>query len=555
MIKKSRLFLPFIPVFVALFLAFGYLGYLQIWQREEYIAKVSNQVVRENVRQGWRGRIFDRHGRLLVGNRQVKKLFADARMIDNPEEIAEKISRLTNLSSSWVLNQLARKSRYIILKDNLTADEIQEIIRWRCPGLGIVTETERYYPEGDLAKNILGIYNENVNCGLELALDKYLRGRTMTQKVERDALGQELPLEFYSPQNLAGNDIYLTIDRNIQYNLENSLWDIIKTHGARRAMGVVQDPNTGQILAMANVGEDILPGSNFLVTNVYEPGSTLKLITYSAALATNLIKLDEPVNCENGRYQIYDRTITDHEPLGIVSWRQAFAHSSNIAAAKIGQKIGARVLETYLRNFGLGSFTGIGLPGESRGQLPRYWYPITPAIVAYGYGVGVTPLQLINCYSTIANGGQLLEPQIVLKVINPDGKKIFGAAPRVLRRVVPVAVAEQMKDLLREVVESGTGQRARIDDFVLGGKTGTARKIQLGRGQYSSTDYLASFCGIAPLSEPRLVCLVVVDNPGRNYYGGEVAAPAVARIMKESLQYLALNSSDDYWQLVRNIIK
>jgi len=560
---------------------------------------------------GARGNIYDRNGATLVMNEKVYGLYIDSKVVPTGDTektarfIYEKLKPYIVAASdergpgfSDIVRALKSNSRYYKLGVILNSDETEKLKSAKIPGIGFEMKVRRVYPEGELARELLGICGSDGSgkTGIEYAFDKYLKGRPYLLNRQRDGAGRNIPSDFYFENSVKGSDIYLTIDKNIQFIAERAASDALNETGASKVMVIVQDPSSGELLAMASKtrlknGESDLPLKISPVSEVFEPGSTFKTFTYALTLGASAVKQDEFIFCENGKYNIYGHTIKDHEKKSYLTAREAFAYSSNIACAKISQRLSREKMIDGYRDFGFWSRTGINLPGEEKGLFPKSNDPFTSMTVSFGQGLGVTPLQLVNGYSAIANGGWLLEPQIIFKIspLNKDAGKIAsiigdtggkkessgssgfslpfiskltdkslyadqgdtGASTikgKVIRRVaVRTEVLELIKDMLGDVVKYGTGRLSIVDGYRIGGKTGTAQKIDRATGEYSSRYYVASFCGILPLDNPRLTILTLVDSPTKgDYWGGTVAAPLFARVARETASYLRIPPSKDY---------
>ena len=432
---------------------------------------------------------------------------------------------------------MARKADPDLAEDALALD---------IPGVGAYDEEERAYPMKGSAAQVIGFAGVDGNgiAGLELVYDKQLAGLAGSETIVRDPAGRTLRTVHETPPT-AGVDVELALDETIQYWAEDVLEATLRSSGARAATGIVMDPRTGEILAMANLpivkgndfGSEPAHNPNRCVTAVYEPGSIFKLVTISGALADGLVtpktKFTLPPTLT-----LYDRTINESHPRGTVTYsvREILQWSSNVGAVKIGMMMGKRGLLRWMEAFGFGELTGIGFPGESGGIVPpaENWSGTSIVNIPMGQGIAVTPLQMAVAVSTVANDGVRVEPRLVLRV---------GEVPSeepARRRVVPADVAADVRSMLATAVSKGTGEKARIPGYKVAGKTGTAEKPLSDGSGYSTTDYVASFVGMAPADHPRLVVLVAVDSPRSSIYGGDIAAPAVQKIMRFALQHLEI---------------
>jgi cell division protein FtsI (penicillin-binding protein 3) len=348
-----------------------------------------------------------------------------------------------------------------------------------------------------------------------------------------------------------GARLELTIDAALQEVVEAELEAAVTARQAAAGVAVVMDPSTGEILALANV-PSFNPNSvgastaerwrNRVITDSYEPGSTFKGILAAAAIEAGAIHPQDRIYCEGGHYAVGNRVVHDHEPYGWLTFADVIKHSSNIGAAKTGERLGAQRFATAITAFGFGEPTGIDLPGESPGLVRplRKSSRITLATTSFGQGIAVTPLQLLRAYAAIANGGKLLRPYVVRRVVAADGSILHENKPQVVGQPIAAATARIVTQLLRGVVDGGTGTQARIDGIPVAGKTGTAQKVDAKTGGYSARDRMSSFVGFVPADAPRFVILVVIDSPRTATYGGLVAAPVFRRIAEYGLDRLGL---------------
>jgi cell division protein FtsI (penicillin-binding protein 3) len=432
------------------------------------------------------------------------------------------------------------------------ADELRELA---IPGVEITQEARRYYPNRELASHIIGfagIDSQGLE-GLEREYDELLRGQQEGIQGLRDARGRLVFSEdLMTDQTPEGNSLVLTIDRTIQHVAEVELAAAIRTFEARAGMVVVVDPRTGEILAIAN--EPGFNPNNFsafrpeewrnrAIHDQFEPGSTFKIFTIAAALNAGVIRPDETVFCENGRMEIADYTIHDSHRDGWLSVAQVLQRSSNIGAARIALELGRPQFYRYIRRFGFGERTELGLPGETAGQLShwRNWYDVDVATIAFGQGVGVSTLQLAMATAAIADGGRLHRPLLVRRVLAPDGSVVQEFTPEVRRRVVSRQTARLVADMMTSVTEAGgTGIDAALEGYLVAGKTGTAQVADLEHGGYTDDAWIASFVGFVPADRPRLAMAVVLIEPVINHYGGQTAGPVFRRIADQALRYLGV---------------
>jgi cell division protein FtsI/penicillin-binding protein 2 len=427
-------------------------------------------------------------------------------------------------------------------------------------GIGFLPEQKRFYPKRELAANVLGfvgIDNQGL-AGIEHAHQSRLKGATVRQVTERDARGRNIqPFEGMNDSSRQSYDLVLTLDEVIQFTAEHYLKKQVERFKADSGMAVVMDPHTGEIYAMANVPQ-FNPNhygafsrqvwKNNIVASSYEPGSIFKPIIAAAALDKGLARPQDIYFCENGKLKIGKASIGEasNHKFGWMSMRDIIAKSSNIGAIKIAQQVGRKSFYEYIRNFGFGEKSGLSLPGESAGQLKdqKDWTELSLASISFGHEIAVTPIQMVSALAAIANGGNLMEPHIT-KALIKDGKVVEQFKPKKIRRVISEKASLQMVEILKSVVKNGTGKTAALEGFDVAGKTGTAQKYDASTQSYSSTEFMSSFIGFAPADSPRLVILVMIDNPKGLNWGGVVAAPVFQQIAKKALRYLNVPSSKE----------
>ena len=532
--------------FVALLVvALGRAVWLQAVKGPEYAAMAVRQHRETVVVPAARGTIFDRNGEPLAIGEQVTTVYANPRQVDRPRDLTLAAGKALGVEPGVVYPQLVDRSRgfvYVARKaDPLEAEELEKL---GFAGLGFYPEELRSYPQGPVAAQVLGfagLDNKGLE-GLERSLESVLAGRPGSQIVVKDPIGRALDVVSTKPET-PGKNVRLTIDHQLQANAEAVLKETVRQWGARAASAIVMDPYTGSVLAMA-----VAPGFNAnrfpttrpdrrrnrAVTDMYEPGSTFKLVTVAAALQEGIVSPTTSFRLAP-TIRVADRVIREAHSRGTerMTVRRIVEDSSNIGTVTIAQRLGEGRLASWIDHFGFGRPTGIDFPGESPGvALPLdQWSGSTIGTVPIGQGIAVTPLQMARAYGAIANGGVLVRPHLIERV---DGQPV---AVRRGRRVVSRAVSQQMLSMLRGVVLEGTGTEAAIPGYTVAGKTGTAAKIE-SNGRYSTSRYVASFVGMVPATKPRLVIMVLVDEPRGNIYGGVVAAPAFRQIARFNLQHL-----------------
>ena len=529
--------------------------FLQVFKSSEFVLLAEKQHSYFVELEPVRGTIYDRNNRPLAFNVPVYSLFANPKIMsdDDKRDAIKKLSELLDLSSDFLQERLSRNKYFVWLKRKLPIDLTENIKKLKIKGLDFRRESKRYYPNGSLAAHVIGFAgtdNKGLE-GLELKYNQHLKGKEGRMQVLRDARQMQLQVgqSFIPPQD--GFHLVLTIDETIQYIAERALDKAYQKHDAKAATIIVMDVQTGEILALANrptynldeaSKSNIENRTNRAISFVYEPGSVFKIITAAAALEEEIFVEEDKIDCESdGKYRIANHILTDHHPLGVLSFRDVFVRSSNIGTVKIAQKIGPDIVYKYGRRFRFGMLTGIDLKGEVSGWLkdPSQWSKTTIGAIPIGYEITVTPLQLVSAISSIANEGVYMRPFVVKYVKDSQDQIITTFEPQVIGRVISANTAYRVTEILKGVVDEGTGRRAQIEGVKVAGKTGTARKVI--DGKYSRGKYYASFMGFAPADNPRLAVVVVVDQPHPSYYGGTVSAPVFQEVMENALRYLKVS--------------
>jgi cell division protein FtsI (penicillin-binding protein 3) len=529
---------------------------IQIVKSEElkYYAK-RQQTKLEDIKAD-RGLIYDRNNILLVYNQNDVSFYVDLRMATekSKREIADKFSSLFGKSKSYYMNLMNPKGKNVCIEKKVPGEEALPLKNFKVTGLFSQEDPTRVYQYDNLASHVLGYVNSDytgVN-GVEESLNSLLKGDNGKRLVERDAVGDMITVsEGETIPAHSGDNIYLTINKIYQNILEEELKKGVETYKGTSATGIIMNPNNGEILALANI-DDYDPQDYWkytdaqrrdrALTDTYEPGSTFKGISLSALLNQNLVKLTDVVSVDNGIYKLKGVYIKDTHPFKYLTVRGVIEQSSNVGMSKLIQKIDDDTYYKYLRAFGFGNYTSIDLPGEAKGTLknPSDWSEITKEFMSFGYGLSVTPLQLIVAYCAVINGGILYQPQIIKKEVDPDGTVIFEDNPKEVRRVISEHTSALMRNVLVSVVENGTGQNAKLSYIKIGGKTGTSQKLI--NGSYSSESYNSSFIGFFPADNPQIICLVLVNSPQIGRYGGSVAAP----IFKNVAERIISSGSDNF---------
>ncbi|HEY6291372.1 MAG TPA: penicillin-binding protein [Terriglobia bacterium] len=493
-----------------------------------------------------RGTIYDRRGRELAIAVPAESVGASPHEIQDPGLTAKLLAPVLGADVSELEDRLEDSHSFLWLARGLP-DELADRVRsLGLKGISLQTEMRRSYPRGSLAASVVGYagLDDQGLGGLESGFNKLMAGHPGRVLMNEDAHGHVFQSSEWKGQ--AGANVVLTLDADLQGIVQATLDQAVKDHHAAGALGIVEEPSTGKILAMVseptfdpNHFDESRPENriNRTIQWVYEPGSMFKLVTYSGALEEGLISPEEMIDCQMGSITIGHHVIHDDERFGVMTVEEALAHSSDVAAIKIGLRLGQDRLYQYIRRYGFGSRTGIELPGEEQGLLkpPERWSGISIGAVSIGQEVGVTGLQVVSAYSAIANGGVYMPPRIIDHF--EQDSAVTSPLLRPSRRVVSERTAQLMKHMLMEVVEEGSGRNAQLRGYSAAGKTGTAQKIDPS-GAYSHSHFVASFVGMAPVERPAVVVLVSVDSPVGEYYGAEVAAPIFKNIMEQILTRL-----------------
>ena len=506
-----------------------------------------------------RGKIFDRNGKELAVNIDVKSVYANPKKVTNPSETAKILSEKLNLSQKKILDRVSSDKSFVWIKRLADSESVEELQNLDITGLGYIPEPKRIYPNGHLMGQVIGITDiDSIGIeGIEYRYDRLLTGKTRKITLKRDARGHKIlndpsEIQDIDQYKTSGHDIVLTIDSQIQHIVERQLKEGVEEVGGEKGMAIIMNPETGEVLAMASY--PFLDPNNFSkfpevnrrnlpMWYAHEPGSTMKVFLAASALDDKKVNPNSKFNCENGRRRIGSAVIRDIKPRGTLTVAEIVKYSSNIGASKIGELLGRDKYYKYLNKFGFGKKTGIGLPGESSGLLaaPRKWGPIELATISFGQGISVTSLQLVTALSAIANGGYLMKPYVIEKIVGPDGNVIEQNSPEVVTRVISYDTSYQMKQIMQDVVENGTGKKAQIPGFSVAGKTGTAQIPNPKSGGYYSGRYITSFIGFAPVEDPEIVMVVVVEAPGEKTYGGSVAAPIFKQIAEKVLFHMGVS--------------
>lgn len=553
-------------IFLGVLIVVGRLVWIQLVHGSDMAELSISQTMGINIVSSPRGAIVDRDGEELAVSIMSKSLYADpVAMEDHPESDAAKTGRnVKRLAAELLAAPLGisaeslysdftiEGARFVWIKRTLSpemAEKVQLIIKENnLPGLHFLEESKRYYTKGTMAAQVLGfVGTDDVGLsGIELAMDSIIKARSKEMQETTDAVGNpigESSMEDMRPQNMP--TVYLTIDSKIQFVLEDALDRAMKETKSRAAAAILMDPHTGAVLGMASrptfdpndFGEyPVSTWTNRAISIIYEPGSVFKPIVGCMGLSENIIT-PQTVFEDKGSIKIADRVIRnwDGEGRGQVPFEDIIKYSINTGMVQLGMQLGANQMIDYSKKFGFGQPTGIELPGEESGILyrPEDMYEPDIATMAIGQGIAVTPLQMLRAICAIANGGELLEPYIIDKIVMPDGRVLRQGQKKVVRRVITEDVAGQMRMMMEKVVSEGGGKPAHIAGYQIAGKTGTAEKLAE-QGGYAPGEYIASFVGFVPAANPQYAMLVMLDTPQGAFYGSQVSAP----VFKDTLQQI-----------------
>jgi cell division protein FtsI (penicillin-binding protein 3) len=526
---------------------------LQILQHEEMVRRAERQHQRAVPLTPARGAIMDCNGNNLAVSVEMYSCYGEARHIKDVEGTAAALAPFLEVPQQEIVRKIRASRNFVWLERRIPPERATRIRNLKLSGIGFAPETKRFYPNSEVAAHVIGFTGVDPNGldGVELKYDSVILGNTGFLMTERDALGRDIAPQIALVTNSSpGKNVVLTLDKNIQYITERELSKAVTSSGARNGMALVLEPDTGRVLAMANY-PTFNPNAYFrysqtelrnrVVADSFEPGSTFKVFLIAAALQERLVSPTDAFNCENGSYTVATHTVHDTHRHGRLSVSDILKYSSNIGAAKIGFRLGSERLSHYLRNFGFGERTGIDLPGESPGNMrsKQRWFGIDLATISFGQGISASAIQLASAISAVANGGSLMKPYVVERILDDNGNELQRFGPQVVRRVISPDTAAKVTRMMETVTaEGGTGTNAAVEGFRVAGKTGTAQKADPVSHRYSASKRTASFIGFIPADRPRLTILVVIDEPKTSPYGGVVAAPAFHGIALKTLAYL-----------------
>jgi cell division protein FtsI (penicillin-binding protein 3) len=527
--------------------ASGRLAYLQLFRYGEYYSRAQHQqrlIVEVGAR---RAEIFDRNLNALAMSVPVDSCFAVPSEIADPDMVARLIGKVLDVSPDEIAARLAGSHSFTWIARKLPPEKAERIAAMNLRGIYFQREGGRFYPKRELAAHVLGYVDidEKGQGGIEYSLDDSIRSKPGKMLILTDAHRRWYDSTDKAPDT--GTSVILTLDEKIQYIAEKELEQAIQDTQAKSGTVIVENPNTGELLAVANwptfnpnAAKDSNPESRMdrAASALYEPGSVFKIVTLSAAIDQGITNADELIDCQMGSIYIAGHRIRDHKAFGLLTVSQVLSNSSDVGAIKVGLRLGAPKFYDYIRSFGFGQPTGVDLPGESRGMLRRLenWTPVSVGSVSMGQEIGVTPLQMITAMSAMANGGLVVRPHVVRALRR--GAQMVEPPQQQPRRVIRETTAATMRRMLEGVVLNGTGKRARLDGYTSAGKTGTAQKFDITTGHYSTHQLIASFVGFAPINTPAVTILVQLDSAVGLHEGGQIAAPTFKRIAQQVLAYL-----------------
>lgn len=553
---------------LSVFLALAFVGliirawHLQVRRHDHFVERSAGQHETTITLRASRGAIHDRNGRELALTAMVPSVYTDPRFVKNPQAAAAALAPLLGMDEGVLRDRLGRsKKEFVWLKRHISPAIASKVMDLKLDGIQLKQEPRRFYPNRGLAGPLIGFAGiDGIGLeGIERDFDRYLRGKEYTLEGLRDASGRKaMPGGSVPPEHLSGYNVQLTIDARIQQLAESALFEQLEAMRAKSGVVVVMDPKTGDILALAqtpkfdpNLFRQAEPAQwrNRALTDVLEPGSTIKPLLIAAALDLGKVRPNQMWDGMYGRIRVGRKTITDVHGVKELTTLEIIQRSSNVGAVQVAQRIGKQHFHSYLRGYGFGQPTNIGLRGEQVGTLHSHkkWGQIHLATHAYGYNLSVTPIQMARAVSVIANGGKLMRPRIVKQVVDARGKTVEAFPVRMVRQVLQERAAKQATEgMILVTQKGGTGRRARVPGFVVAGKTGTANKVDPLVGGYSKTKVTSSFVGFVPAQDPRLVMYIAIDEPKEARYGGVVAAPIFASVAREALPYMGVEATEPF---------
>ncbi|SEN08460.1 stage V sporulation protein D (sporulation-specific penicillin-binding protein) [Lihuaxuella thermophila] len=558
-IVRKRLFAVFMIALFVFTALMGRLAYVQLFQGVWLTEKAKDLQSRIVPFEAKRGRILDRNGKKLAYNISSPTVMAIPAQIKNPVNTAKQLARILRAPEEKIYEQITKRSLSVYIRPwgrKISEDQAKEIQGLRMPGIVVTEDSKRYYPYGSLAAHILGftgIDNQGL-AGLELVYEERLKGTKGYVSFSANVKGEKLPFgedQFTPPRD--GLDLMTTLDYTIQTIMERELDQAVAQYQPENALAIAMNPNTGEILGMASrptyrpdeyrSANPLIYNRNLPIWKTYEPGSTFKIITLAAALEEKKVNLRQGFS-DPGYITVGGRRLRCWKGggHGHQTFLEVVENSCNPGFVTLGQRLGKETLFSYIRDFGFGQKTGIDLNGEAKGILFRESRvgPVELATTAFGQGVSVTPIQQVAAVAAAINGGDLMEPHLAKAWLDPEtGETLETIQPKKLRKVISAETSQTIRYALESVVAKGTGRKAFVDGYRVGGKTGTAQKVGPD-GRYLQNNHIVSFIGFAPADDPQLVVYVAVDNPKGIQFGGVVAAPIVGNILDDSLRYMGV---------------
>ncbi|MBI4845970.1 MAG: penicillin-binding protein [Candidatus Omnitrophica bacterium] len=551
--QKVRLIIIFFSYLLMLLVILFRLLNVQVLNNSDYVKLADSQHRLRLTLYPQRGVIYDRSKKALALSLRVSSVFAIPREIEHEhkEDVAKNLSQVLGLNYDDILVKLKKDKSFVWIKRRIREEEEQALKRLNLEGVDLLKEDKRYYPNDSMLAHVVGFagIDERGLEGCELEYNEYLKGQSGHRSLLRDAKQRMMPaFEFEFVPAIDGFDLVLNIDEIIQHIVEDELDKAFTENNALGASVIVMDPENGEIYALANrptYNLNLFKNStdatrrNRAVTDYFEPGSTFKIITASAAIEEKAVSLDEIFYCENGSYRVASHTLHDHRPHGNLTFVEVIEKSSNIGVVKVAQKMGEATIYRYIKKFCFGEKTGIDLPGETAGFLRplNEWSKLSISALPIGHEIGTSALQMVRAMAVIANGGYLVKPRVVQKIVDNKGEILYDFRDLPRKRIISENTAKTMRQILTGVVNNGTGQKAKPQGYLAAGKTGTAQKID-STGRYSHNKYVASFVGFIPAAKPRFVIAVIFDEPHPYYYGGTVCAPVFKEIAEKILSYM-----------------
>ncbi len=554
--KKRIVVLNTIIVF-GFFAVFFRLTDLMVFNHAIYADRAKSQQVKAEDIQVRRGNIYDRKGRAFAVNLELESLYCDPKKVVVDNDKLNRLSGILGMDARIIQSKFNQDKRFIWMNRKLSPDKAGEIRKLNIKGFGFVPEAKRYYPKGELASHVIGtVGRENQPLeGLELKYNSYLSTTGRKVYFARDASGKKLSSGM--DMEAKGNDLFLTIDEGLQYIVEKELEKAMTKWNSVAASAIMIDPFTGEILALANKPAYNLNNAgsanknsvrNRLITDIYEPGSTFKVIVGTAALEEKLYSPDTLFDCSKGGIEVGGKVIRDAHKHEVLTFKEVIQKSSNVGSVMMGLKLGKERVYRYAKLYGFGEDTGIDMPGEVSGWIrkPDKWSATSIGAISIGQEVAVTPLQVLRAYSVIANGGYLVQPHLVSEIRTPEGQTIYSFQGET-KKILSEKTVMIFKDILKTVVEEGgTATAAAIEGNQVAGKTGTAQLTDPRTGRYSKDRHISSFVGFVPADNPKIAMIVVIYEPKGQIYGGIVAGPVFKDIANQALSYMNVPIDENY---------